>query len=291
MTRLRMKLFQNKKRTILLGIGTLAFVGLCLIVWAFVIEPNRIVLNEVEVKLDTWPVAFNRLKIVAVSDLHAGSRYINEEKIEEIVAVINETQPDLIVLLGDFVTQSTDEKTLMEPERVAERLKGLQAKYGVFAVLGNHDWWYNGQRVKAALTGVGIRVLENDVAPIQKDGQTIWLLGVPDFWTRQPIDVTSALKKINVPGPVIALTHNPDVFPTLPSGINLTLAGHTHGGQVNIPFIGRPIVPSKYGERYAAGYIIENNRPLFVTTGIGTTGIAVRFRVPPEIAVITLTAK
>lgn len=285
-----MKIFGNKKRAVVLILGTLVFIGLGLVLWAFVIEPNRIVLNEVEIKLDTWPAPFNRLKIVAVADLHAGSRYIDEAKLERVVTMINQTQPDVIVLLGDFVTQSKEERVFMEPEKVADKLKNLRAKYGVYAVLGNHDWWYNGQRVKAALTAAGIRVLENDVAQIQKDGQTLWLLGVPDFWTRQPIDITPALKKINLPGPVIALTHNPDVFPTLPSSISLTLAAHTHGGQVNIPFIGRLIVPSQYGERYAAGYIQENNHHLFVTTGIGTTGIAVRFRVPPEIAVITLTS-
>ena len=283
-----MNIFKSKKGVALVASGTLAIIGLSLILWAFVIEPNRVVLNEVEIKLPAWPPAFNHLKVVAVGDLHAGSRYIDESKLERIVALINQTQPDLIVLLGDFIQRDNQDRILLEMEKIAEKLKSLRAKYGVFAVLGNHDWWYNGQRVRQALESVGIRVLENDVAQIQKDGQTVWLLGVPDFWTRQPIDIAPALKKINLPGPVIALTHNPDVFPTLPSSVSLTLAAHTHGGQVNIPFIGRPIVPSRYGERYAAGFVQEDDRRLFVTTGIGTTGIAVRFRVPPEIAVITL---
>lgn len=284
-----MRFFKSKKRAALFILAALLCVALFSVLWAFLIEPNRVVVNEVEIKLPAWPAAFANLKIVAISDLHAGMPFINEAKLQQVVTMANQTQPDLIVLLGDFIARHTkDERLLMTPEMIAENLKGLHAKYGVYAVLGNHDWNFDGERVRRALEGAGIHVLENDVAQIQKDGQTLWLLGVPDFWMRQPIDIRPALQKINTPGPIIALTHNPDVFPTLPPNISLTLAGHTHGGQVNIPFIGRPIVPSQYKERYAAGYIQENNRHLFVTTGIGTTGIAVRFRVPPEIAVLTI---
>lgn len=279
---------RNKKKIILYLFGTPLLIGALLVLWAFVIEPNRVIVNQTEIKIAAWPAPFAHLKIAAISDLHAGMRFINEAKLEKVVEMTNATEPDLIVLLGDFISRDKDEKLRMTPETIADKLKGLRAKYGVYAVLGNHDWNFDGERVRRALEGAGIHVLENDVAQIQKDGQTLWLLGVPDFWMRQPIDIRPALAKINAPGPIIALTHNPDVFPTLPPNIILTLAGHTHGGQVNIPFYGRPIVPSQYGERYAAGYIQENNRHLFVTTGIGTTGLAVRFRVPPEIAVLTI---
>lgn len=283
-----MRFFKNKKKAILYTLGILLVIGLFLALWAFYIEPNRLVVNHVEIKLPAWPAAFQNLKVVAVSDIHGGQPYINEAKLEKLVAAINQTQPDVIVLLGDFVSQDKQDRVLMEPEVMTTKLKELRAKHGVYAVLGNHDWWYDGERVRQAFESAGIRVLENDVAQIQKDGQTMWLLGVPDFWTRQPIDLKAVLQKINAPGPVIALTHNPDVFPTLPPGIIMTLAGHTHGGQVSIPFIGRPIVPSKYKQRYAIGHIIENNRHLFVTPGIGTSGLAVRFGVPPEISVLTI---
>lgn len=282
------KFFKTKTRAVLSIVGLLVLVGLFLLAWAFGIEPNRVVVNKVEIKIATWPAALDHLKIVAVSDLHVGSRFIDDAKLLHIVELMNRAEPDVIVLLGDFVSQDKNERVLVEPERIADKLKGLRAKYGVFAVLGNHDWWYNGPRVRLAMEAVGIRILENDATPIQKDGQTFWLLGVPDYWTRQPLDIRPALQKITSPGPVIAITHNPDVFPDIPSNVVLTLAGHTHGGQVNFPFLGRPIVPSKFGERYAAGLIQENNHQMFVTTGIGTTGIAVRFRVPPEIVVIDI---
>lgn len=285
-----MKLFSSKKRTILIVISAILLIGFAFAVWAFLIEPNRLVVNKVEIRLPSWPAAFDHLKIVAISDLHAGSRFINEAKLDEVVTLANQTDADVIVLLGDFLQGDKKGGVSMEPEMIASHLKNLRARYGVFAVLGNHDWWYDGQRVRQALYSVGIRVLENDVAQIQKDGESLWLVGVPDYWTRQPLDIRPALQKINSRGPIIALTHNPDVFPELPSNIVLTLAGHTHGGQVNIPFVGRLIVPSKYGERYAAGYVQEKNRHLFVTTGIGTTGIAVRFRVPPEIVVLNISS-
>jgi hypothetical protein len=179
----------------------------------------------------------------------------------------------------------------MDVERVAENLKGFRATHGVYAVLGNHDWWYSGKKVQQAFESVGIKVLENDVSALSIKGQTLWLLGVPDYWTRQPIDLRAAIKKIDKSGPIIAITHNPDVFPELPPNISLTLAGHTHGGQVNIPFIGAPQVPSRYGKRFVAGHIVEEGRHLYVTTGVGTSIIPVRFRVPPEIAVLTLSCE
>jgi predicted MPP superfamily phosphohydrolase len=175
----------------------------------------------------------------------------------------------------------------MEPETIAGELKALHARYGVYAVLGNHDWWYDGERVRRALQAAGIHVLENEVARVQKDGHTFWLAGLADFWTRtQRIEGT--LRQIPDAGPVIAVTHNPDIFPNIPARVSLTIAGHTHGGQVNLPLIGRPKVPSLFGQRYAAGHVEENGRHLFVTTGIGTSMIPVRLGVPPEIVVLTL---
>lgn len=286
-----MKLFKSKLRAFLMIVAAIAAFVLLLLLWAFVIEPNRVVIHEVQIRPPSWPASFDKFRIAAISDLHAGTTYIDSAKLDRIVALANETQPDLIVLLGDFVAADDEGRARMTPENTAARLKNLRARFGVYAVLGNHDWWFDGERVRRALESNGIRVLENDVASIQKDGQTLWLLGVPDYWTRQPIDVRVPLARINTPGPIIALTHNPDVFPELPGTIGLVLAGHTHGGQVNFPFYGRPRVASRYKERYAAGYIEENGRSLFVTTGIGTTGMAVRFRVPPEIALIEINAR
>jgi hypothetical protein len=137
-----------------------------------------------------------------------------------------------------------------------------------------------------ALEDVGIRVLENDVAVVQRQDQEFWLAGLGDFWTR-PQRINETLMKGPAGKPLIALTHNPDIFPRVPGSVPLTLAGHTHGGQVNFPVLGRLVLPSQY--RYAAGHVQEAGHHLFVTTGIGTSIFPVRFRVPPEIVILTIT--
>lgn len=282
----------KRKKIILYIIGATTFVVVALFIWSVLIEPRRLVVNEQQLKLPNFPKQLDGFKIVAISDIHGGSNSVDEEKLHYLVTLANQQQPDLIVLLGDFVSQQyfNRAKLKMDSGVVVKNINGLKAKYGVYAVLGNHDWWNNGAKIRQELEANGIRVAENDVVPVDVNGQTIWILGIPDFLTRQPIVLQMAMSGINKPGPIIAITHNPDIFPEAPSNISLTIAAHTHGGQVNIPFIGAPIVPSKYGQRYVAGHVVENGRHLFVTTGVGTSILPFRFRVPPEIAVLTLSS-
>lgn len=282
-----MTLSKRKKRITLITAAVFILGCISLIVWSFVIEPDRLVVNRVTINVRGWPSGFAGLKIVVVSDLHVGAPHIDVDKLQQVVSTINGQNPDLILMAGDFVIQGVAGGQFVEPEVIADKLKELRARWGVFAVLGNHDWWYDGERVIRALSGVGIRVLENDVAQIQQDGQSLWLVGLADMWTRQP-DIEGALQKVSDDGPVIVLTHNPDIFPRIPARVTLTLAGHTHGGQVNLPLLGRRIVPSDYKERYAIGHIEEAGHHLFVTPGIGTSIIPVRFRVAPEISILTL---
>jgi uncharacterized protein len=280
----------RKKRILLITAVVLVVIPVFTAIYAFLIEPNRMVVREETLRLEKWPAGFDNLKIAVLSDLHVGSPFIDADKLSYIVAQTNATEPDLIVILGDFMIQGVVGGNQVEPETIAESLKGLRARHGVFAVLGNHDWWYNGPRVERALEAVGISVLEDKVFRIERNGQAIWLVGLKDAWTNRT-DVDGTLSRVGDESPVIALTHNPDLFVRIPQRVILTLAGHTHGGQVNFPFFGRTKVPSEFGQRFAAGHIIENNHHLFVTTGIGTSIIPVRFRVPPEIVVLTLKAK
>ncbi len=275
------------KRIVKITAAALALLLVSLAVWALVIEPNRLVVREETIQLPNWPAGFENMKIAVLSDLHVGSPHIGRTKLSYIVEQVNEGQPDLVVLLGDFVIQEVVGGKFVEPEVFAEILKGLRARHGVFAVLGNHDWWYDGPRVRRALESVGIRVLDDEVTRIERDGEAIWLAGLADAWTNQT-DIRGTLARVTDASPVIALTHNPDLFIRIPQRVVLTLAGHTHGGQVNLPFLGRLRVPSEFGQRYAAGHVVENNHHLFVTTGIGTSIIPVRFRVPPEIVFLTL---
>jgi uncharacterized protein len=249
--------------------------------WAFGIEPGMLVVRHLRMELPGWN---SDLRIAVLSDLHIGSPHVGLDKLRTIVEKTNAEQPQLVVLLGDFVTggpNGTRWGGFVEPEPIAQELKKLHAPLGVYAVLGNHDWWHDGEQVGKALTDRGIPVLENRAVHVGP----IWLGGIADFWTRRP-DIAGTLRQITSDDPVVLITHNPDIFPEVPARVSLTLAAHTHGGQVKLPIIGTLITTSKLG--YNAGEYVDHGRHLFVTTGIGTSIVPVRFGVPPEIVILTL---
>ncbi|HEY7434491.1 MAG TPA: metallophosphoesterase [Methylomirabilota bacterium] len=251
------------------------------------IEPGWVVARESRVPIARWPADLGPLRIAALADLHTGAPHITVDKIREIVASVNEARPDLIVLLGDYVIHGVVGGRFVPIEETAAALRELHAPLGIFAVLGNHDWWYDGPRCGRALEAAGIRVLEDAAAEVTVRGRPLWIAGVSDARTRAA-DVARALAAVPEGAPALVLTHNPDVFVRVPDRVLLTLAGHTHGGQVNLPVLGRLIVPSRFGERYAIGHVHEEGRDLFVSPGIGTSIIPVRLRVPPEISLLTV---
>ena len=258
-----------------------------LAVWAFWLEPSSLELREYRLEIPNWPQSLAGLRIAALADIHAGSPFNGLDKLERIVALTNQSNPDLIVLLGDYVIHGVIGGEFVPPNELALVLAKMQAPLGVWAVLGNHDWWLDAERVQSALEHHGIRVLEDSSAPIHHGSGEFWLTGIRDLWEGRP-NIERALQEAPEDSPSIAITHNPDVFPRVPTRVNLVIAGHTHGGQVSIPFIGPVFVPSSYGQRYAAGHIVENGRHLFVTTGLGTSILPVRFLVPPEISILVL---
>ncbi|MCA1614434.1 MAG: metallophosphoesterase, partial [Acidobacteria bacterium] len=269
----------------------LLVVAALLALWSFVIEPDRLVVREVALSLPRWPADAGRLRLAVVSDIHTGSPHVDASKLDELVEEINRLKPDAVLLLGDFVISGVAGGEFIGPEVTSERLKGLRPAHGTFAVLGNHDWWEGGERVWRSLEGAGVRVLENDAVSFTHGGRRVWLVGLADLWTRKP-DIQASLSKVtDDDSPVFVLTHNPDIFPDIPEHVALTLAGHTHGGQVRLPLLGRPVVPSRYGQRYAAGHVVEGSRHLYVTTGVGTSIIPVRFRVAPEIVLLRIGAE
>ena len=278
----------RRRKRLRIALVAILLLGVCLAAWAFVIDPNRLVVRQATITLDRWPSSLSNLKIAVLGDIHAGGMYIDERKLRLIGERTNKLQPDLIVILGDFISGGQGHHD-MEPEVFAPYLKDFRAPLGVYSVLGNHDWWYDGEKVRRALEANGIKVLENEVAKLDTRGTSFWLVGLADLWTR-PQSIGETIANVPANEPLIALTHNPDIFPQLPTGVSLLLAGHTHGGQVQLPFIGTVVSVSRYGDRYLSGHIVENGRHLFVTTGIGTSIYPVRFGVPPEIVLVTLVA-
>ena len=275
----------GKRLRILLAAIVLLLAGV--VFWAFLIEPGRLVVREQTIQIDNWPQPLDGLRIAVLSDIHADDWFIDDKKLRAIVARTNQLQPELIVILGDYMSSNGHVTRRVEPEHFGAILKDLHAPLGVYSVLGNHDWWYGGLKVRRSLEENGIQVLENEAIHFDARGTTLWLVGLADLWTRgQQISETVAM--VPEGAPVIALTHNPDIFPNLPPRIPLLLAGHTHGGQVRFPLIGSIVEASEYGERYVRGHVVENNHHLFVTTGIGTSIVPVRFGVPPEIVLMTI---
>jgi uncharacterized protein len=272
-------------RRIRVFLSAIVFLLAFVVFWAFFIEPNRLVVREETIEIENWPKQLDGLRIAVLSDIHAGSAFIEEKKLRTIVERTNQRQPELIVILGDYMTRNR-----VAPEVFGPILKNFSAPLGTYSVLGNHDWWDNGPKVRAGLEQNGIKVLENEIVELQARGTSLWLVGLADLWTRsQRIEETVA--KVPEGQSVIALTHNPDIFPGLPERVPLLLAGHTHGGQVRFPLIGTVVEASRYGDRYVRGHVFENNHHLFVTTGIGTSIMPVRFGVPPEIVLLTLKLK
>jgi len=260
--------------------------ALALTLWATWLEPASLRVQQVDVLL-AWPYA-RPLRVAVVSDLHVGAPYHGLARLPSTVDRINATRPDIICIPGDFVTLGVLGGHFTPPEAIARELARLRAPAGVFAVLGNHDRLFNGPRVRDALTSAGIRVLEDTAVAVPTPSGPVWVAGVSDYWTG-PHDIEAALRAVtDTVAPVLLVTHNPDLFPSVPARATLTLAGHTHGGQVRLPLIGAPIVPSAYGQRYARGLVVERGRHLFVSTGIGTSDLPVRLGVPPTIFVLTL---
>ena len=258
--------------------------------WGFFIEPNRLVVRQETIEIDNWPQSLDGLRIAVISDIHVGGSFIDDKKLRSIVDRTNQLQPDIIILLGDYMSSNGWIRRRVEPEVFAPILKNFSAPLGTYSVLGNHDSWYDGQKVRVGLEQNGIKVLENEVVQINTRGTSFWLVGLADLWTRPQL-IQETLAKVPEGQTVIALTHNPDIFPRLPARVPLLLAGHTHGGQVRFPLIGSVVESSRFGERYERGHVFENNHHLFVTTGIGTSIMPVRFGVPPEIVLLTLKSK
>jgi uncharacterized protein len=269
------------------AVVVLIFLGL----WAFWWEPSSLTVVRRSVTVRPWHREHEGLKIAVISDLHVGSLYWDLTHFEEVVAAINAEHPDLLMILGDLV-QGSPRGDTVQPEQIADRLAKVVAPLGRIAVLGNHDWWRGGRRVWRALESRGLRVLEDDNVRITHRGKSFWVSGLADLWTRGN-QLEATLARIRNSDPVIVMMHEPFLFKEMPAWVSLTLAGHTHGGQVNLPIVGRLIVPGAPGfqQRYAYGLIEEGGKKMLVTSGIGTSILPVRFRVPPEIVILTVSAE
>jgi predicted MPP superfamily phosphohydrolase len=262
-----------------------------LAVHGFWIEPDSFVIRRERIALAGWK---GDLTVAALADLHVGSPYVGIEKLRYIVDRVNAERPDLVVLLGDFVVNPEKLEhgvlggTFVEPADIGRELRRLKAPLGVYAVLGNHDGWYDSERVVDGLESHGIPVLRNRAVRLEHAGQSFWLGGLEDLWTGNP-DVAATLRETNPEEPVVLIAHNPDSFSDMPARVNLFLAGHTHGDQVNLPVLGALARVSWRG--YRDGVVRDGGRTMFITHGVGTSGLPVRVLAEPEAALLHLVAQ
>lgn len=306
------------RRTFLRGSGLVAAGTVSLGGYA-VAEPFRTRVTRYQVRPPGWPRGLT-LSLAALADLHVCEPWMSLQRVHHIVAETNALRPDAVVLLGDYVAgYGMSRLSERVPDQAwADALGGLSAPFGVHAVLGNHDWWDDEDaqrrrtsvpRAEKALIAAGIPVHNNAGVRLVKGGQPFWIAGLADQWSfalrrsqwkpaypggpfrryKGLDDLPATLGAVTAAEPVVLLAHEPDIFPQVPDSVALTLSGHTHGGQINV--LGyAPRIPSIYGRRYTYGHIVEDNRHLIVSGGLGCSMAPVRFGVPPEIVLVELSA-
>ena len=248
---------------------------------------------------DRWPENLS-LRLGVIADIHACEPWMSAERVHGIVEQVNTLEPDLVLLLGDFYAGHRFVTGPVMPGAWGEALKSLRPNLGTVAILGNHDWWHGPvpglaggpAEIRKTLRERNITLLENAVLPISKDGTVFWIAGLADQMahrvgrgTRGADDLRGTLGQIAGEEPIILLAHEPFIFPLVPRRVALTLCGHTHGGQINLPIIGAPVTPTR---RYRYGHVVERGRHLIVSGGLGESGFPIRIGVPPELLLIEL---
>lgn len=277
--------------------GVAGVAGTTTVAYAATEAAMRLSITDYALTPPGWP-AGQKLTIAVVADLHAGGPNMGIDRVRQVVDAANGLGCDLTVLLGDYFATHRFITEVVTPPQWAAELARLTAPLGVYSILGNHDWWHNIAGARTALQNVRIPVMENDAVLLGPAGRRFWLLGLGDQLAyrlgrgrfRGIDDLPGTLKKVTTSDPVILLAHEPDIFPEVPSRVSLTLSGHTHGGQIRVPFVAPFWAPSEFGARFAYGHIVEQDRHLIVSGGLGTSIVPMRLGMPPEILRVTLGA-
>ena len=264
--------------------GTLAVVG-----DALLLAPNRPRIIRQEFFLPRWPERLNGFTVAMLSDFHYDP-YFSIHPLHAAIAMVNRLHPDLIALTGDFVSVplvGDETKAAFAAEPCARLLRQMTAPHGLWAVMGNHDDATDAEHVTHALQAENIRVLANQSEPIEQDGSRFWLAGVNDVISGTA-DLSKTMHGVPAGEPVILLAHEPDFADEASQyPIDLQLSGHSHGGQIRIPFL-PPLYLPELAKKYVWGTYHVGPLTLHTSAGLGTIGIPMRLNCPPEVTVLTL---
>ena len=258
--------------------------GVAFAIYGVALRRRMVVVTRLRLELPGLDPAFDGFRIVQLSDLHVGS-HCPRARVDGWVQRANALEPDLVALTGDYVTSG-----VRFHDDIAAALGELRASEGVFAVMGNHDYFGEGEPMMTMMGERGITLLRNEHVVIERGGATMCLAGVDDVYT-QRIDIDAALEGRDEAAPLVVLAHDPKSFAKLARrGAALVLSGHTHWGQVAVPFLARRLNYNALHMRHHAGLYRLDDAQLYVSSGLGTTGPPIRLGAPPEIAVIELAA-
>lgn len=266
-----------------------ALTWLFVLVWGFVIEPSRLVERDHALTLPNWPQQCDGLRLDVIADTHTGSPRNGTGNLDHVVQRLIASDSQAVLMAGDYVILSVFLGTYITPEIIAAHLKPLTARKPVYAVLGNHDWWKDGGRVRRALESAGVVMLDNRAQAATFGACRVWLVGVGDLLEGKP-DIAKAFSMVTDAAPIVVLTHEPDLLPRIPARAALTIAGHTHGGQIDPWPYRRDPAAFVLGSSRMKWHIQDRGRHLFVSPGIGTSILPMRLGVPPEISRLTLRA-
>ncbi len=255
--------------------------------YGLLVEPRRLIERDHVLHLSNWPQSCDGLRVDFIADLHTGSFGNGIDNLDRVVARLRASDADIVLLGGDYVILKVLFGGYVPARSIAHRLAPLAAEKRLYGVLGNHDWWKGGHQVSAAMTGVGVQMIDNASVPVTHGDCRFHLAGVGDELEGSP-DIATAFGGIPAGGPVVVLAHEPATFARIPARAAVTLSGHTHGGQIN-PF-SSPWRTDAYAptSHWLRGQVRDGGRLLFVTPGIGTSIVPVRIGVRPEISRLTL---
>jgi uncharacterized protein len=246
------------------------------------VRRHRIALRTQLIPIKDLPESLVGYRIAHLSDLHVGS-FSPKTVAERWVQMANNTQPDMMVFTGDYVTSG-----VLFHQTIANVMGQARAKDGTFASMGNHDYYGDGQPLLDLLRNEGVTVLSNESHLVQRGDSELQLLGIDDIYT-QRADVQQAMQTLKADVPTVVLAHDPRLFPQLVAPeVKLVLSGHTHGGQVAVPWLVERYNLARFPYQFTYGIYQEQTTYLYVHAGLGTTGLPIRLGAAPEIVVHVL---